>query len=67
MLFKNQNFFNRKINMNKDKEIEAFKTALSKFLTGITVVTAVDDVGDPIGMTVNSLVGALDPPLLFGY
>ena len=65
MLFKNQNFFNRKINMNKDKEIEAFKTALSKFLTGITVVTAVDDVGDPIGMTVNSFSSvSLDPPLV---
>ena len=65
MVFKNQNFFNRKINMNKDKEIEAFKTTLSKFLTGITVVTAIDDVGDPIGMTVNSFSSvSLDPPLV---
>ena len=54
-----------KINMNKDKEIETFKRTLSKFLTGITVVTAVDNIGNPIGMTVNSFSSvSLDPPLV---
>ena len=51
--------------MNKDKEIETFKKTLSKFLTGITVVTAVDNIGNPIGMTVNSFSSvSLDPPLV---
>ena len=34
--------------MNTKQEIEDFKAALSKFLTGVTVVTAVDDIGDPM-------------------
>ena len=51
--------------MNKDKEIETFKKTFSKFLTGITVVTAVDNFGNPIGMTVNSFSSvSLDPPLV---
>ena len=58
-------YFQLKINMNKDKEIETLKRALSKFLTGITVVTAVDNIGNPIGMTVNSFSSvSLDPPLV---
>ena len=45
--------------------IETFKKTLSKFLTGITVVTAVDNFGNPIGMTVNSFSSvSLDPPLV---
>ena len=51
--------------MNTKQEIEDFKAALSKFLTGITVVTAIDDIGDPIGMTVNSFSSvSLNPPLV---
>ena len=65
MCYLKLNIFQSKMNMNKDKEIETFKKTLSKFLTGITVVTAVDNIGNPIGMTVNSFSSvSLDPPLV---
>lgn len=39
--------------------------AFSRFATGVTVVTAVDDAGRAIGMTVNSFASlSLEPPLL---
>ncbi len=42
----------------------AFRDALGRFATGVTVVTAVAD-GRPIGMTVNSFSSvSLDPPLI---
>ena len=51
--------------MDKNKEIDAFKKTLSMFSTGITIVTSVDNLGNPIGMTVNSFSSvSLDPPLV---
>ena len=43
----------------------AFRKALSCFLTGVTVVTTVDDDGQPRGFTANSFTSvSLDPPLV---
>ena len=51
--------------MNKSKKMEDFKKTLSMFSTGITIVTAVDNSGSPIGMTVNSFSSvSLNPPLI---
>lgn len=41
------------------------RDALGSFATGVTVVTCVDDKGQPFGLTVNSFTSvSLDPPLL---
>ena len=51
--------------MNKSKKMEDFKKTLSMFSTGITIVTAIDNLGSPIGMTVNSFSSvSLNPPLI---
>ena len=51
--------------MDKNKEIDDFKKTLSMFSTGITIVTSVDNLSNPIGMTVNSFSSvSLDPPLV---
>ena len=40
-----------------------FRRAMSKFATGVTVVTTVDDEGEPHSMTANSFTSVcLDPP-----
>ena len=40
-----------------------FRTAMSKFATGVTVVSSVDDKGEPHSMTANSFTSVcLDPP-----
>jgi flavin reductase (DIM6/NTAB) family NADH-FMN oxidoreductase RutF len=42
-----------------------FRTACGKFSTGITVVTVIDEDGQPYGMTANSFTSvSLDPPLV---
>ena len=42
-----------------------FRKALSCFLTGVTVVTTIDDDGQPRGFTANSYTSvSLDPPLV---
>lgn len=42
-----------------------FRELLGRFATGVTVLTARDTAGEPIGMTANSLASvSLDPPLL---
>ena len=42
-----------------------FRTAMSKFATGVTVVTSVDEQGNPHSMTANSFTSVcLDPPTL---
>ena len=47
------------------KNNEALRKAFSKFSTGITIVTAMDNDENPIGMTVNSFSSvSLDPPLV---
>ena len=41
----------------------AFRQAASRFVTGVTVVTALDRLGDVCGMTANSFVSiSLSPP-----
>jgi flavin reductase (DIM6/NTAB) family NADH-FMN oxidoreductase RutF len=43
----------------------AFRQAMGRFATGVTVVTARDPAGAPIGVTVNSFSSlSLDPPLV---
>ncbi len=43
----------------------AFRNSLAMFATGVTVVTAADQAGEPVGMTVSSFNSvSLDPPLI---
>jgi len=42
-----------------------FRKALGTFATGITIVTAISDAGEPVGLTVNSFTSvSLEPPLI---
>ncbi len=42
-----------------------FRTALGMFATGVTIVTAISDTGEPIGLTANSFNSvSLNPPLV---
>lgn len=51
--------------MRVSKDSKAFRHALSQFPTGVTVVTTVDEAGDPVGMTASSFNAvSLDPPLV---
>jgi flavin reductase (DIM6/NTAB) family NADH-FMN oxidoreductase RutF len=44
---------------------DEFRTAMSKFATGVTVVTTIDDHGQPHAMTANSFTSVcLDPPVV---
>lgn len=44
---------------------ELFRSAMSKFATGVTVVTTIDDKGHPHEMTANSFTSVcLDPPTI---
>ncbi len=46
-------------------DARAFRSALSAFTTGVTVVTTRDDTGRDVGLTVNSFNSvSLDPPLV---
>ena len=46
-------------------DARALRDAFGAFLTGVTVVTTIDDAGAPIGFTANSFTSvSLDPPLL---
>lgn len=48
-----------------DLDPRALRDAFGCFMTGVTVVTALDDQGQPIGFTANSFSSvSLDPPLL---
>lgn len=41
------------------------RTALGQFATGVAIVTAQDEAGKPVGLTVNSFASvSLDPPLV---
>ena len=45
--------------------IEAFKEAMSAFPSGVTVITTLDEQGEPVGMTASAFVSvSLDPPLV---
>lgn len=44
---------------------DAFRSALGRFATGVTVVTTIHEDGSPHGMTANAFVSvSLDPPLV---
>ncbi len=46
-------------------DARALRSAFGKFMTGVTVVTALDAAGEPLGFTANSFSSvSLDPPLL---
>ena len=43
----------------------ALRHAFASFATGVTVITTLDDLGNPVGMTANSFGSvSLDPPLV---
>ena len=48
-----------------DDDSRALRNALGRFATGVTIVTAIDPDGHPIGLTVNSFSAvSLNPPLV---
>ncbi|WP_391207103.1 flavin reductase family protein [Psychrobacillus sp. L4] len=49
---------------NKIEQIEMFKAAMGNYPTGVTVVTAFNQEGKPMGMTVNSFASVSLEPLL---
>ena len=51
--------------MSQQLDIREFRQALGTFMTGVTVVTTINERGDPIGFTANSFTSvSLDPPLV---
>ena len=51
--------------MSEPFDSRAFRQALGAFLTGVTVVTTIDEEGAPRGFTANSFTSvSLDPPLI---
>lgn len=48
-----------------DVNAKVFREAMSRFATGVCVATALDEAGNPVGMTINSFNSvSLDPPLI---
>ena len=46
-------------------DASSFRAVMGRFATGVTVVTALDAAGAPVGLTANSFTSvSLDPPLL---
>ncbi|AZO12107.1 MULTISPECIES: alpha/beta fold hydrolase [unclassified Mesorhizobium] len=46
-------------------DVVEFRRALGSFLTGVTIVTTIDEAGDPRGFTANSFTSvSLEPPLV---
>lgn len=51
--------------MTETREYRSLRDAFGQFATGVTVVTALDNQGKPIGLTANSFASvSLDPPLV---
>jgi flavin reductase (DIM6/NTAB) family NADH-FMN oxidoreductase RutF len=49
----------------QESDSRALRNALGRFATGVTIVTAIDPDGHPIGLTVNSFTAvSLDPALV---
>jgi len=48
----------------KSNHTSLFKEAMGNYPTGVSVVTAMDESGEPIGLTVNSLASVSIDPLL---
>jgi flavin reductase (DIM6/NTAB) family NADH-FMN oxidoreductase RutF len=52
-------------NIEQPFDAKDFRRALGQFGTGVAIVTALDQAGKPIGMTINSFASvSLDPPLI---
>lgn len=50
---------------NSSDKVNSFKEAMANYPTGVTVVTAIDENDNPIGLTVNSFASvSLDPLLI---
>src|SRR5690625_5513442 len=49
---------------NKKDQAILFRQALGNYPTGVTVVTGIDENGEPIGLTVNSFASVSIDPLL---
>jgi len=50
---------------NQDTPQIEFRNALGKFATGVTIITTLDSVGEPVGLTASSFNSlSLDPPLI---
>lgn len=48
-----------------DVPAREFRHAMSHFATGVTVITSVDEDGEPVGTTANAVTSlSLDPPLI---
>ena len=46
-------------------DVKDYRRTLGSFATGVTIVTAFDDQGDPWGLTANSFTSiSLDPPVI---
>ncbi|MBY8976610.1 flavin reductase family protein [Rhodobacteraceae bacterium NNCM2] len=51
--------------MHSPSDTKALRDALGRFATGVTIVTAISEEGEPVGFTANSFTSvSLDPPLL---
>ncbi|MEM9043860.1 MAG: flavin reductase family protein [Pseudomonadota bacterium] len=51
--------------MHESLDPTELRQALGRFATGVTIVTAIDEKGQPVGFTANSFTSvSLDPPLL---
>ena len=51
--------------IENDDGSRALRNALGRFATGVTIVTAIDPDGQPVGLTVNSFSAvSLNPPLV---
>ncbi|MEM1277786.1 MAG: flavin reductase family protein [Pseudomonadota bacterium] len=51
--------------MQESLDPKELRQALGRFATGVTIVTAIDEKGAPVGFTANSFTSvSLDPPLL---
>ena len=46
-------------------EKSEYRKALGTFMTGVTIVTSFDEIGEPWGVTANSFTSvSLDPPVI---
>lgn len=53
------------VSLEDELDERIFRDAMSRFATGVAVVTTIDEYGAPVGVTINSLTSvSLDPPLV---
>lgn len=51
--------------MLDDQQIKSYRQTLGSFVTGVTIITTVDDAGNPKGLTANSFTSvSLSPPIV---